>query len=225
MIRLIIAPHVDDDVIGCGGLLAAKGKECVVAYLGVDDMHVVDRTKRLEEANAVAGVAQHLFLWPVPAKEDMAFIGRNGRSIAYHASRRVNNYEVDFASIVRDLEWMIGRWQPDEIYLPWPSYNQDHQAVYRAAMVALRPSDYVPFVNRVFLYEEPDCFWPGAGEAFKPTFFRSIDGTGKLKLYELMASQVRAHRSLEHLTALMHVRGAAIMVPCAEAYHVLRMCE
>ena len=31
---LIISPHVDDEVLGCGGIL---GKDCLVYYCGIDE--------------------------------------------------------------------------------------------------------------------------------------------------------------------------------------------
>ena len=40
MKRLIIAPHVDDDVLGCGGIL---DKSCHVLYCGLDETGLEDR--------------------------------------------------------------------------------------------------------------------------------------------------------------------------------------
>lgn len=198
--KLIVAPHVDDDVIGCGGML---DKSCYVWYCGVDEFHGVSQRERLEEARAVADQTKHIIL-PV---------GVNA----------VNSYK--FSELKNQLENIVNNWYPDEIYLPWPSYNQDHQSVYRAAQIALRPHDKNHFVKRVLLYEEPDCFWPGIDEAFKPNFFRPIDIDRKLNLYNLMKSQVRGHRSEAHIEALARVRGAAINVPFAEAFHILRWVE
>lgn len=200
--RLIIAPHVDDDVIGCGGIMR-KGDH--VYYIGVDDFHVVSASDRIREAERVAeyiGLTLH---------------GPDGYA--------VNSYRVGFPGIVRSLEHLINANRFDEVLLPWPSYNQDHQTVYDAAMVALRPHDTNHFVQNVLLYEEPDCFWPGIRQPFVPNVFREIDIEQKITLYQMMSSQVRGHRSPDHIRALAAVRGAAIMRPYAEAFHAIRIVD
>lgn len=197
--KLIIAPHVDDDVIGCGGILDS---DTTVWYCGIDEFHVVSWEDRVKEAEAVAELA--------------------GNSVVFGVGK-VNYYQ--FNEIKDQLEYQINKHQPEEVFLPWPSYNQDHQTVYDAAMVAMRPHDRNHFVKRVLLYEEPDCFWPGIGEAFRPNYFRKIDIDKKLSLYGAMPSQVRGHRSLEAIKALAAVRGAAIMEDYAEAYHILRWVD
>lgn len=196
--KLVIAPHVDDDVIGCGGILDS---ETYVFYCGADEFHGVSYEKRLSEARAVAHITGHQW--------------RIGENV-------VNHY--DFHHLKDDFELTFNSFMPDEVLLPWPSYNQDHQAVYDAAMVALRPHDKNHFVKRVLLYEEPDCFWQPR-QPFVPNLFRRIDISKKILLYELMQSQVRGHRSPEHIQALAEIRGAACNLPFAEAYSILRWVE
>lgn len=202
MKRLIIAPHVDDDVIGCGGIMT-RGDH--IYYIGVDDYHVVSRAERVDEAKRVAEKTGCVLIGP----DDYA----------------VNHYREKFNNLIASLEVMINAHQYDEVLLPWPSYNQDHQAVYDAAMVALRPHDNNHLVPRVLLYEEPDCFWPGIRQPFVPHLFRPIDIDDKIELYETMQSQVRGHRSPEHIRALATIRGASVMWRAAEAFHILRWVD
>jgi len=201
-VKLILSPHVDDDVIGCGGML---GPDCVVYYLGVDPYHEVSAVERRREAKAVHDAAGSSYIWT-----DMT-------------ERAVNHYQI--ADLIHVIELRIAELRPDEVYIPWPSYNQDHRTTYEAAMVALRPHDRNHFVPRVLLYEEPDCWWPMLGNPFVPNFYRGIDIARKVHLYSLMASQVRGHRSKSQLIALAEIRGAAVTYPYAEAYHVLRWVE
>lgn len=199
--KLVIAPHVDDDVIGCGGILDSLTK---VYYCGVDTFHMVSETERGEEAQYLSERTGHKYNWPP-------------------RSKNVNKY--DFSLLKDWFEEEIDFVRPDEVLLPWPSYNQDHQTVYKAAMVALRPHDTNWFVNRVLLYEEPDCFWPGMGEVFRPNLYREIDIDEKIERYRCMPSQIRGHRSEEHIRSLATIRGAASNCLAAEAYHIIRWCE
>lgn len=231
MKRLIIAPHVDDDVLGCGGIL---DETCVVFYCGVDDMHVVSREERLAEAVSVAQRTTHHFWWPDPQSEYgiderrplriMYGISADRPYASYACVRVVNSFALEM--LIRDIEAVISSELPDEVYIPErSSYNQDHRAVYDAAMVALRPHDTLPFVKRVLAYEQPHvALWPIAQTSWA-NYYREIDVEEKITRYELMASQVRDHRSVETVAALAKLRGAAARVDWAEAFRVVRWVE
>lgn len=209
MKKLVLAPHVDDDVLGCGGILDA---ETVTFYCGVDQMHVVSADERYREAAAVAERTGGRFYWP-----------GSGSGSHYQTMREVNHYDIP--SLIGDFEWVIDREQPDEVYIPWPSYNQDHRAAYQAALVALRPHDQNHRVSRVLVYEGSQInFWDHATPhvPFQPTLFTPIDIDEKIRRYELMTSQVRGMRSTEHLRALAALRGGEIGVPAAEGFAILR---
>jgi LmbE family N-acetylglucosaminyl deacetylase len=214
MKRLIIAPHCDDDVLGCGGVLDA---DTVTLYCGVDGFHGVSAGRRRLEAEAVAERTGGRFYWPV--RDWPEYPSGN----LYQTHRNVNAYDV--ASLIRDFESIINAEQPTEVYVPWPSYNQDHRAVYEAALVALRPHDTNHFVPRVLVYEGSQVnFWDHAtpGAQFHPNYFVPIDIEEKLFRYSLMLSQVRSFRSPKQLSALAALRGGEIGVPHAEAFQILR---
>ncbi len=212
--RLVIAPHVDDDVLGCASLLDA---DTVTFYCGVDAHHVVSRAERWKEAQAVSIETKGRCYWPAP---EAAFHPH----VAYRTGRVVNAYDVP--SLIRDFEWVIGVERPDEVLIPWPSYNQDHRAVYEAALVALRPHDRNHRVATVLVYEGSQVnYWDWAtpGDTFKPNVFVPLDFERKAYLYSLMPSQVRGMRSVDRLRALAAVRGGEIGVEYAEAFMALRM--
>lgn len=228
MKRLVIAPHVDDDVLGCAGVL---GADTVTFYCGVDDEHNgATALDRMIEADAVYAQTGGRYYWPVGRGNPSDVLdlwpgSSTDRRSEYGGCRMVNGYPWVLQSLIVHFETVLVREQPDEVMIPWPSYNQDHRAVYEAAIVALRPHDRVPFVPRVLIYEQPHVsHWDVAapGQRFTPQYFVPIDAARKVSLYALMASQVRAMRSPEHIRALAAVRGAAIGVPYAEAYQVLR---
>ncbi len=206
MKRLIISPHVDDEVLGCGGLL---DKDSFVYYCGIDESklapdpeHRISITERAKELTATAN-----------------FLGFT--------------YEINMASKVNffieqemkdELEKIINRTQPDMIFLPHAGYNQDHRTIFHAAQVALRPHDKNFFVKKVLVYEAVHDMW-WSDRVFYPTYFVSINIDRKLNAYRLQKSQVRGMRSPEMIENLAKMRGVMSHCSHAEAFEVLRWVE
>ena len=202
MKRLVIAPHIDDDVLGCGGVI---DKDTLVIYCGVDDYHVVSREERIKEADSV--------------KE---YLGNEYK--LYHG-HKVNNYKS--VDLIDEFSKTINAHKPEEIYIPYPSYNQDHRAVYEAVMISLRPHDINFFVKKVLVYEQPHVFlWSDTyKDNFKPNYFVPIDVDRKVKAYELMKSQVRDFRSSEDIRALSQLRGTQSGCDYAESFQIIRWVD
>ena len=66
-------------------------------------------------------------------------------------------------------------------------------------------------------------FWDD--KDFKPNYFIPIDIEVKIKLYELMKTQVRKFRSIEHVKAIAKLRGGQSDCNYAEAYKILRWVD
>ena len=203
MRKLIIAPHVDDDVLGCGGIL---DESCFVLYCGLDETGIPNRPseqERIEEIHSVMRITHH-----------------NYRIL----DNLVNHYNEQ--QLIGQIEKEINILKPDEVYVCHPSYNQDHKAVYNATMVSLRPHDKNHFVKKVFVYEQPHMlFWDNGGIEFKPNHFVPIDIEKKVQVYECMKTQVRSFRSPEHLRAIGKLRGGQSNCKNAEAFQILRWVE
>ena len=132
---LILAPHVDDEVLGCSGFLNSRTQ---VLWFGTDDFHEVSREERLAEARAVADR------------------GGFGFTLLDNPVNRYNSHEL-----IQSIEKLLVQLKPNMILLPRPSYNQDHRAVYEAGFTAVRPHDRLPFVNRVLVYDQVHAsLWP-----------------------------------------------------------------
>lgn len=204
---LIIAPHIDDEVLGC---FSSMGENTFVLYCGYDESHIdfdwvrnrPESSERLEELYRLV--------------EKVKF--------SYHLlSHKVNHYNVH--DLIPDFENAINRVKPEEIYIPVPSYNQDHRAVYEACLTALRPHDMNHFVKRVFLYEQIQDLWNHNYHEFKPNYFKRVDIEKKLETYQILASQVRSFRSPKMLTDLASVRGIQSNQDFAEAFEILRWVQ
>ena len=196
--RLVISPHIDDEVLGCSSVLDA---DTMVIYLGANDFHEIDKHGRLREARKVS----KLF------------------GFGYKVlNLEVNNYKfIDVLDAVQDL---INKLQPDEIYIPANSYNQDHCTTHKACFTAVRPHDRNFFVKKVFVYEQIQVqLWNE--ENFKPTYFKQLDIEKKITGYNLHQSQVRGHRSPYMLMSLARFRGSQSNLNYAEGFEVLRWVD
>ena len=199
MKKLVIAPHIDDETVGCGGIL---DKDTYVFFVGVDLHHIVSAKERLEELD---NVAKHF-----------------GFTYSVDTTSTVNRYKRE--EMIDGFQHIINNYKPDRIYIPYPSYNQDHQAVYDASMIALRPHDKNFFVKKVLVYEGIGAFQWYANN-YEVNHFVEIDIDRKIAGYRLHESQVRGHRSPEHIKALARLRGSQIGVSHAEAYIIKRWVE
>ncbi len=203
MDKLVISPHIDDEILGCGGIL---DQNTFVLECGVDEFHIVPKQERINELEN--------------AKK---LIGFNYKIL----DNPVNSY--DCSHLISDIEKCINDVRPKEIYIPYPSYNQDHQEVYKASLVALRPHDVNYFVPKVFVYEETQVFlWDYSHNihgAFKPNHFREIDIEKKLLAYKCLKSQVRSYRSPDFLKQLAEMRGRQSKLNYAEAFQCIRFVE
>lgn len=206
--KLIISPHVDDEVLACGGILDSNS---FVYYCGIDEskvapdpVHRIPMEEREKELNKV--------------KDFLGFrceINKNTKVNFYHESE--NELKDEFERLINTLK-------PEMIFIPLPSYNQDHKAVYRALQVALRPHDKNFFVKKVLLYEQPhSIMWEPSD--YRPNYFVPIDIERKINAYLMQESQVRAFRSPDIVKAIAKLRGGQAGCDYAEGFFVQRWVE
>jgi LmbE family N-acetylglucosaminyl deacetylase len=129
--RLIIAPHADDEALGCGGLIAKYGEDVAVAVLADKSD---GRLHEFEQSRKVLGYK----VWRGPRFS-------TGQLMMH--SRSVTGW----------LDEIIADLKPDELYLPTPGAHQDHLAAYECGLRAARKSYSAKnwFVPTVLLYEVP----------------------------------------------------------------------
>ncbi len=201
---VVLAPHVDDEVLGCGGILDDRFH---VHYFGVEPFREVGREARLAEAQACAD--------------------RLGFSWTLGEDNVVNDYRVP--ALVGQVEALVETHQPHTVFVPTTSYNQDHRALFDAALTALRPHDRNHSVANVLLYEQVHVgLWPpgddlARGRAFQPTCFFAIDIERKIEAYRCHASQVRGMRNPEAVEDLARLRGRQAGFPHAEGFLPVRL--
>ncbi|MDO5752141.1 PIG-L deacetylase family protein [Arthrobacter sp.] len=225
---LVVSPHADDETYGCAGTIArikSLGGEAFVllgSLGGVDHygsasrgetMHRVSANTRLDEFNTAMGLlkvddwdvmfpqeSMHLALDTVPRKDLVRIIERDSRL-------SVQNI------------------QPTMLLIPSISYNQDHEALFRACMTASRPGLRTErhFIPHVLAYDNTSLFWSPEHERFHPNFYIDVSEFLDVKLNALRAhaSQIRGplfHGSPEGLDLQTQLRGREISVHAAEGF-------
>lgn len=214
---LVIAPHPDDEIIGCGGTILkhiTQGNHvyiCIVTK-GYLPLYNPERNEK-NRADALmchkfVGVSKTFFLdFPAAMLE------------------KIDRYELNdkLLSVIKEVH-------PQEVYIPhYGDMQRDHQIVADSAMVALRPK-YLPQVEKIYGYEtlsETDWNIPSVQNAFIPNVFVDISEHLErkkiaLNYFKLQVSVFPDARSVEAVEALAKYRGALMNMKAAEAFMLIR---
>jgi N-acetylglucosamine malate deacetylase 1 len=214
---LVLAPHPDDEVLGCGGIMkkyADAGHEVyvLVATRGTPKMYSDDKIDNVRnearKAHAILGVKETLFL-------------------DFHAPDLDVTSRAELSRAIAPILQKLGI---EELYLPHRGdIHHDHTAIFMAGLVAARPVGNYS-VKRIYCYEtlsETEWAPPFGDDAFIPTHFVDISGQidAKFEAMGCFKSQVRpfpSTRSLETIEALAKFRGATVGFHRAEAFMTIR---
>jgi len=224
---LVIAPHPDDEVLGCGSLIKKikdAGGKVYVLFLTVGDTK--DFTKEglstaKERKKEIKKAAEFLKI----DNYQLAFEGNN-----YHLKLDLLGQKQLMDLIERESIVSIEKVKPTIVAFPSPySYNQDHRVTAVATHAALRPvpNNDKHFVPTVLSYEEPADSWE-LQKRPEPNFFLQLSKKEletKLTALKIHKSQLRTFpspRSTEALKALAMVRGSQSGCQFAEAFFLYR---
>jgi LmbE family N-acetylglucosaminyl deacetylase len=216
---LVIAPHSDDEVLGCGGLISkikkAGGKVYVLIFnLGFekDDTKKSQekRKKEVQDAMNVLNVdAFHLV-------HDQPDNNRDLDAKPLHSLIEI----IESTSTVS-----LEKIEPTMVAIPTIfSHHQDHVHVHNACIAALRPIS-TPVSDVVLSYEAPEhSRWSAAG-VFEPNFFVEIDDVinQKVLAFSKYNSQIRpGGRDADSITNQAKYRGQEVGKNLCEAFYVHR---
>jgi len=224
---LVIAPHADDEVLGCGGTILkaiAQGAEVYIMVVTVGDLvRVGDGDEKRTASERV-----------VELEKVRAFLGATDAEVVMTDEERHMRLDAiprrDLTGILeRDARLSLRNLKPHIVFLPAPSYNQDHEAVCKAGLTACRPHDPKALLSppAVLLYEYPPNSWCLPHERFLPSLYVDITEhlEKKMEAYALYVSQVRAglhQNSPQNVRDLAALRGKEIGVVAAEAFQTMR---
>ena len=218
---LVIAPHADDEVLGCGATMAkacAKGDEvfvliCTNASVGAPELFSAELIKQIRSeavtAHRLIGAKETFFLdLPAPALDQ-------------YPRYKMSN---EISAIIKKID-------ADTVYIPHRGdCHKDHTIIHECAMVACRPLA-ICSVKHVYAYEtlsETEWGEPITADFFVPVKYNTFTNEEFQKKLDAMScfkSQLYpfpASRSLEAIDALAKYRGCTVSAERAEAFEVLR---
>lgn len=217
---LVVAPHCDDEVLGCGGTIAKYADEGQNVYvvvvtngnLGAPELFSEEDHKKVRseafKSHDVLGVSETYFLdFPAPRLDSVA---------SYKIAGKLND-------LITDLEI-------DTLYIPHRGdIHKDHKITYEASLVAARPINNNP-VKKILTYEtlsETEWAPPFGDDAFIPTVFEDIEKyiEKKKEAFKCYTSQIKKPphpRSVENIERLSKIRGSTVGLNFTEAFMLVR---
>lgn len=217
---LVIAPHMDDEVLGLGGTI------CKHVDQG-DTVRVLFVANRAYNHRYDPSLIQREKGHALLAK---AILGYQDAKFA-----DLNDEQLDdkLAPVIQVIEDCIADFNPDMVYVNHRGdTNQDHKAVFEATMIACRPISSLGRhrIRRLLCYEvlsSTDQAPPFKEFNFLPNYYVDISAFLLRKQQALQCYQTELRsfphpRSVEGIRVLAQKRGMEVGLPAAEAFIIVR---
>lgn len=217
---LVVAPHADDEILGCGGTMAkniSEGNNVFVLILGQAPLSLYtekDREKPLTEAleaHRRLGVKRTYF-----GRFDALFFGT------------LPQFEL-----TKKISSIISKHSISTLFIPHVGdIHADHTVTHMASLVAARPIMHCP-VKNILSYEtlsETEWSPQRPGDIFCPNVFVDITShiDRKIEVMRCYESQLKAKyhpRSEFGIMSLASMRGSVVSVKAAEAFQLVRSIQ
>ena len=208
---LVVTPHADDEVIGCGGMIAKTDAKVhlivfVVGNPAGAQAPVAIRMAELGRSCDVLGISRHSVL----------YCGKSGFLDT-----------LPMFDMVGRMDAVLEGTQYDEVYIPASCHMHDHAVVHNVMLAALRPGAHHP-PRLIAVYDHTWTGWVDVPRYGK--MYVDITETFETKLAAMRCygSQLARHgpehpSSLRAITALAEMRGYESQYEHAELYHIIQM--
>jgi LmbE family N-acetylglucosaminyl deacetylase len=219
---LILSPHADDEILGCGGFISRYSKEnyhinvliLTNANKGAPETYSSEEIKRLRKeakiANNLIGTSRLFF-------ENLPALNLNNYPV-YKITNIINKYIADI--------------NPEIVLMPSINdIHDDHKIIFKAAKVSMRPNKKSN-LKKILSYEVlSETEWNEEGKSFNPNYFvhlKKSDINNKVQAFLKYKSQVKKFphpRSKEAIINLSRVRGSQSFIEYAEAFKVEKIID
>ncbi|WP_164668015.1 PIG-L deacetylase family protein [Virgibacillus doumboii] len=215
---VVIAPHPDDETLGCGGTLLnhkQKGDNIhwiivtkMTSKLNISSENILKRQKEISEVTYKYGFSSvHELKFPTTLLDT-----------------------IPIGDIIAKISDVFLNIRPNIVYVPYRGdVHTDHAIVFDAAIACTKWFRY-PFVERVLMYEtlsETDFNLNLDLNGFRPNVFVNIEPylQQKIDIMNIFDTEIEEFpfpRSVKAIKSLAHLRGAAAGYEAAEAFMLLK---
>lgn len=223
---LVLTPHADDEALGCSGLIKkvkdAGGKVYVLLFTLGEIAKFNEEYEKVKSSDRLKEFTQA-----------MEFLEVDGWDILLGDEDHLKLDAFPRIKLVSLIEnghkYSLNQLKPSILSVCAPSFNQDHQAVYEAAMTACRPPypgrKHVPPI--ILTYEYPSINWSLGDHRFTPNFYIDLSNSlkDKLKAVEIYKTQIGCPEysiSVEAVKIMSYYRGREMSINAAEAFEIKR---
>lgn len=224
---LVVAAHPDDEVLGCGGMMAKHIKQGDKVHVVIIAEGITSRDPKRDREKHKVGLETLIQESRVANK----ILGTTTLDQHEFPDNRLDS--VNLLDIIKVIEEAVDRYQPEIVYTHHAGdMNVDHRVAHTAVITACRPAPSRPVKTLLFFEVVSSTEWvpPGSMQPFNPNWFCDITDTLDLKLKAMKAyqSEIRTWphpRSAEGLEYLARWRGTIVGIKAAEAFMLGRNVE
>ena len=210
---LAIAPHPDDETLGCGGtLLKHKNNGDEINWLIITDINSEegwpkDRIKK--RSNEIKQISNF-------------YNFSNHENLSYPSTKMDI---IPISELIEKISKFYNKIKPEVVYMPYDhDVHTDHQIICKAVLSMIKWFRY-PYINKVLMYEtlsETD-FNLGQQNSFKPNTYVDISNyiDKKIKAMSIYESEIESFpfpRSKEAIKSLAMLRGSQSGFNFAESF-------
>jgi LmbE family N-acetylglucosaminyl deacetylase len=219
---LILSPHADDEILGCGGFISKYSKEGHI----INVLILTNANKGAPEKYS----EKEIFKIREESKKANNIIGTKKLFFENLPALNLNQYPMYKISDI--INKHIANIKPEIILTPSSNdINEDHKIIFKAAKVATRMNKKNN-LKKILSYEVlSETEWNENEKSFSPNYFVNLsksDINQKIKSFLKYKSQVKKFphpRSKEGILNLSRVRGSQVFMKYAEAFKVEKIID
>jgi LmbE family N-acetylglucosaminyl deacetylase len=218
---LVVSAHPDDDVLGCGGVIAKH------ASFG-DKVHLIFMTNGISARDTALEI--DISNRQISTQKAAHILGIESMQQFDFPDNKMDT--VPLLDVVQSIEGVVSRLQPEIIYTHHiGDLNVDHQVVHKAVMTSCRSQPGF-CVKSIYAFEVlSSTEWQTPGYLpFTPNVFIDISNQIQikrkaLKVYNQEMRPMPHTRNIDNVIRLNALRGNTVGVDYAEAFMLLRSMQ